>query len=86
MDSTLKLIQKFQEDKDTEALRVLLSEYFIIVERIIEQYDHPTLPKEILREKARERFSFIIEKYRLDVQMPIELFLKNTYTFFFRTL
>ena len=87
MEAKLKdLIQRYQDEEDTEALQHLMEICWPIVEPLIldltKGRDMETVND--LRQKGVERFPFILSKYQLDVQLPIETFLQNTYRFYFR--
>ncbi|MDQ0245590.1 hypothetical protein J2S09_003167 [Bacillus fengqiuensis] len=87
MDANLKnWIQRYQNEEDRESLQHLMETCWPMVEPLI-----PDLAKgreieieNTLRQKGMERFPFIISKYQIDVQLPIETFLRNTYRFYFQ--
>lgn len=85
MDAKLKnWILCYQSEEDGEALQHLMETCWPVVEPLISDLakgkDMET--ENLLRQKGMERFPFIISKYQLDVQLPIETFLRNTYRFY----
>lgn len=87
MDAKLKnWIQCYQSEEDGEALQHLLETCWPVVEPLISDMakGKDMEIENLLRQKGVERFPFIISKYQLDVQLPIETFLRNTYRFYFR--
>ncbi|WP_078409985.1 hypothetical protein [Priestia abyssalis] len=87
MDANLeKWMQRYQNEEDGEALQHLMETCWPVVEPLILDLakNKDTETETLLRQKGMERFPFIISKYQLDVQLPIETFLRNTYRFYFR--
>ena len=87
MDAKLKnWIQSYQNEEDRAALQYLIETCWPMVEPLIfdlaQGRDRET--ENLLRQKGMERFPFIISKYQLEVQLPIETFLRNTYRFYFQ--
>ncbi|MFC3885982.1 hypothetical protein ACFOU2_21890 [Bacillus songklensis] len=87
MEAKLKnWIQRYQNAGDEEALQYLRDTCWPIVEPLILELTKEKDPEmeNCLRQKGIERFPFILSKYRLEVQLPIETFLRNTYRFYFQ--
>ncbi|WP_100332033.1 hypothetical protein [Bacillus xiapuensis] len=86
MEETIKQwIAAFQQQGDQEALEHLREACWPVVERLIDQLamKHGAEIEKLLCEKGMERFPFIFSKYQLEVQLPLETFLTNTYRFYF---
>jgi hypothetical protein len=79
-----KSIQRYQNAGDEEALRYLRETCWPIVEPLILELTEDPETENYLRQKGIERFPFILSKYQLEVQLPIEIFLRNTYRFYFQ--
>ncbi|KIL47183.1 hypothetical protein [Jeotgalibacillus soli] len=79
-------IQRYQHEKDKEALQYLKEQCWPIVEGLIIELTKEKYPEkdDLLREKGMKRFPFIMSKYQVEVQLPIETFLRNTYRFYFQ--
>lgn len=87
MDAKLiNWIERYQTEEDGEALQQLLETCWPLVEPLISDLakGKETEIENLLRQKGRERFPFVMSKYQLDVQLPIETFLRNTYRFYFQ--
>lgn len=87
MDAKLEnWIQRYQNEEDGEALQHLIERCWPLVEPLIPDLakGKDTEIEHFLRQKGIERFPFIMSKYQLDVQLPIETFLQNTYRFYFQ--
>lgn len=86
MDKQLnEWIRRFQQEKDIEALTHLKNECAHMIEPLIieftEKYGNEA--GELLHLKWDKRFHFIFTKYQLDVGLPLESFVQNTYRFYF---
>ncbi|MFK4475419.1 hypothetical protein ABH897_005209 [Paenibacillus sp. RC73] len=81
-------IRRYQQEDDQECLQLLLENCWPYVETLIGELITTTEMKEdIVRElwqKGKRRFPFIMSKYQLEVQLPLQTFLYNTYRFYFR--
>lgn len=89
MEAKLKnWIQRYQNEGDKEALQYLREMCWPIVNSLILELtkgkDKDQETENYLRQKGIERFPFILSKYQLEVQLPIETFLRNTYRFYFQ--
>jgi DNA-directed RNA polymerase specialized sigma subunit len=87
MEEKLKnWIKRYQSEGDEEALQHLRETCWPIVERLILELTKEKEPEieDRLRQKGIERFPFILSKYQLEVQLPMETFLRNTYRFYFQ--
>ncbi|WP_100402827.1 hypothetical protein [Bacillus sp. FJAT-42315] len=78
-------IERYQQEGDEEALEQLKVTCWPMIEPLIEELTkkHGAEVGELLREKGLERFAFIFSKYQLNVQLPLETFVANTYRFYF---
>ncbi|WP_413364038.1 hypothetical protein [Lysinibacillus sp. 3P01SB] len=78
-------ITRFQNKKDIEALAHLKEYCYEMIEPLIieftEKYGEDA--GELLRLKWDKRFYFIFTKYQLNVGLPLDNFVKNTYRFYF---
>lgn len=78
-------ISRFQRDKDIEALASLKEYCRDMIEPLIieftEKYGEDA--GELLRLKWDKRFYFIFTKYQLNVGLPLDNFVQNTYRFYF---
>lgn len=86
MDEQLvEWITRFQNKKDIEALENLKNYCMDMIEPLIveftEKYGEDA--GELLRLKWDKRFYFIFTKYQLNVGLPLDSFVKNTYRFYF---
>ena len=81
-------ISKFQKNKDIEALANLKEYCYNIIEPLIEEFTKKYGEEvgELLRLKWDKRFYFIFTKYQLNVGLPLETFVQNTYRFYFMQL
>ena len=71
-------IIRFQRDKDIEALAHLKDYCF---EEFTEK--HGEEAGQLLRLKWDKRFYFIFTKYQVNVGLPLDTFVQNTYRFYF---
>lgn len=78
-------ITRFQKEKDIEALTNLKEYCYHMIEPLIEEFTekHGEDAGELLRSKWDKRFYFIFTKYQLNVGLPLDSFVKNTYRFYF---
>lgn len=78
-------IMRFQKQKDIEALENLKNYCFHIIEPLIKEFTEKYGEEagELLRVKWDKRFYFIFTKYQLNVGLPLETFVVNTYRFYF---
>jgi len=78
-------ITRFQKDKDIEALANLKDYCYYMIEPLIEEFTekYGEDAGELLRLKWDKRFYFIFTKYQLNVGLPLDSFVKNTYRFYF---
>lgn len=78
-------IKQFQQDKDTDALLHLKEHCAVMIEPLIEEFTQKYGEEagQLLRLKWDKRFFFIFTKYQLDVGLPLETFVQNTYRFYF---
>lgn len=78
-------LMRFQRDKDIEALEGLKNHCVSMIEPLIEEFEakYDQQAGELLRENWDKRFFFIFTKYQLDVGLPLETFVQNTYRFYF---
>ncbi|WP_107838711.1 hypothetical protein [Metasolibacillus meyeri] len=86
MDEQLhEWIRRFQQEKDIEALMHLKNECTYMIEPLIVEFTekYGKDAGELLRLKWDKRFHFIFTKYQLDVGLPLESFVQNTYRFYF---
>ncbi|ATO26689.1 hypothetical protein [Bacillus atrophaeus] len=85
-EQLMNWIQHFQHTGDHEALLNLREACWPVVETLIGELVKENEPEKAdeLRQKGMERFPFIVGKYRQEVQLPIETFLRNTYRFYFQ--
>ncbi|PRR95248.1 hypothetical protein C6W24_17685 [Bacillus atrophaeus] len=85
-EQLMNWIQRFQNTDDPEALLNLREACWPVVETLIRELVKENEPEKAdeLGQKGMERFPFIIGKYRQEVQLPIETFLRNTYRFYFQ--
>ncbi len=81
-------ISRFQKNKDIEALANLKAYCYDIIEPLIEEFTKKYGEEvgELLRLKWDKRFYFIFTKYQLNVGLPLETFVQNTYRFYFMQL
>ena len=86
MDEQLEdWIIRFQRDKDIEALAHLKDYCYEMIEPLMEEFTmkYGEEAGELLRLKWDKRFYFIFTKYQVNVGLPLETFVKNTYRFYF---
>jgi len=78
-------LMRFQRDKDIEALEGLKKHCVTMIEPLIEEFEakYGQQAGDLLRENWDKRFFFIFTKYQLDVGLPLETFVQNTYRFYF---
>ncbi|WP_347722561.1 hypothetical protein [Lysinibacillus capsici] len=78
-------IIRFQRDKDIEALSHLKDYCYEMIEPLMEEFTmkYGEEAGELLRVKWDKRFYFIFTKYQVNVGLPLETFVKNTYRFYF---
>ena len=78
-------IIRFQKQKDIEALENLKNYCFDIIEPLITEFTgkYGEEAGELLRLKWDKRFYFIFTKYQLNVGLPLDTFVENTYRFYF---
>lgn len=78
-------IIRFQRDKDIEALAHLKDYCYEMIEPLMEEFTmkYGEEAGELLRLKWDKRFYFIFTKYQVNVGLPLETFVKNTYRFYF---
>ncbi|HWL12770.1 MAG TPA: hypothetical protein VNQ57_07240 [Ureibacillus sp.] len=86
MDEQLvEWIRRFQNKKDIEALESLKNYCRDMIDPLIieftEKYGEDA--GELLRLKWDKRFYFIFTKYQLNVGLPLDSFVQNTYRFYF---
>lgn len=86
MDEQLvEWITRFQNKKDIDALEYLKNYCRDMIEPLIieftEKYGEDA--GELLRLKWDKRFYFIFTKYQLNVGLPLDTFVQNTYRFYF---
>lgn len=78
-------ITRFQKEKDIDALANLKEYCHDMIEPLIieftEKYGEDA--GELLRLKWDKRFYFIFTKYQLNVSLPLDTFVTNTYRFYF---
>ncbi|MCC9022958.1 hypothetical protein [Bacillus nakamurai] len=77
-----KQIEQYQCTGDKQLLEQIRDACWPVVETLILELGEDSA--DLLREKGRARFSFIISKYQTAVRLPIETFLRNTYRFYFQ--
>lgn len=81
-------IRRYQQEDDQECLQLLLEHCWPYVETLIGELATTTEMNEDtvreLRQKGKTRFPDIISKYQLEVLLPLQTFLYNTYRFYFR--
>ncbi|WP_316252445.1 hypothetical protein [Bacillus sp. YC2] len=77
-----KQIEEYQRMGDKQLLEEVRNACWPAVEALILELDGDSA--DLLREKGRARFPFIISKYQTAVRLPIETFLRNTYRFYFQ--
>ncbi|WP_010305066.1 hypothetical protein [Kurthia senegalensis] len=86
MDAQIKdWLTRFQRDKDIEALEGLKNHCRSMITPLIAEFEqkHGKEAGDLLRDKWDQRFYFIFTKYQLDVGLPLESFVQNTYRFYF---
>ncbi|WP_338754400.1 hypothetical protein [Bacillus sp. FJAT-52991] len=86
MEEQIKIwMERYQKEADQEALAHLQASCWPMVEPLIQELTkkHGAEVEKLLRQKGMERFPFIFSKYQLDVQLPLETFVANTYRFYF---
>ena len=86
MDAQLtQWIKQFQQDKDADALLHLKEHCTVMIEPLIDEFTtkYGAEAEQLLRSKWDKRFFFIFSKYQLDVGLPLETFVQNTYRFYF---
>jgi len=86
MDAQLtQWIKQFQQDKDADALLHLKEHCAVMIEPLIDEFTtkYGAEAGQLLRSKWDKRFFFIFSKYQLDVGLPLETFVQNTYRFYF---
>lgn len=78
-------IIRFQRDKDIEALANLKSYCYKIIEPLIGEFTakYGEEAGKLLRLKWDKRFYFIFTKYQVNVGLPLDTFVQNTYRFYF---
>ncbi|MEK9199339.1 hypothetical protein ACH0B5_00290 [Ureibacillus sp. 179-F W5.1 NHS] len=78
-------ITRFQRDKDIDALASLKDYCKDMIEPLIIEFTEKYGEEagELLRLKWDKRFYFIFTKYQLNVGLPLDTFVKNTYRFYF---
>ncbi|HWI46885.1 MAG TPA: hypothetical protein VNU45_01505 [Rummeliibacillus sp.] len=78
-------ITRFQKEKDIEALASLKDYCFDMIEPLITEFTekYGEDAGELLRLKWDKRFYFIFTKYQLNVGLPLDTFVRNTYRFYF---
>ncbi|MBG9689598.1 hypothetical protein ACE1MS_13375 [Lysinibacillus sp. fkY74-1] len=84
-EQILDWITRFQRDKDIEALAHLKKYCFRMIEPLIVEFTckHGKEAGELLRLKWDKRFYFIFTKYQVNVGLPLDTFVHNTYRFYF---
>ncbi|GLC87024.1 hypothetical protein [Lysinibacillus piscis] len=86
MDEQLtEWIIRFQRDKDIDALAHLKAHCADMIEPLIMEFTEKYGEEagEYLRLKWDKRFYFIFTKYQVNVGLPLESFVQNTYRFYF---
>ncbi|MGG0654981.1 hypothetical protein [Rummeliibacillus pycnus] len=78
-------ITRFQKEKDIEALASLKDYCYDMIEPLIAEFTekYGEDAGELLRLKWDKRFYFIFTKYQLNVGLPLDTFVSNTYRFYF---
>ncbi|KUF32057.1 MULTISPECIES: hypothetical protein [Lysinibacillus] len=78
-------IIRFQRDKDIEALAHLKDYCYEMIEPLIEEFTmkYGEEAGELLHLKWDKRFYFIFTKYQVNVGLPLDTFVQNTYRFYF---
>lgn len=84
-EQILDWITRFQRDKDIEALAHLKKYCFRMIEPLIEEFTckHGKEAGELLRLIWDKRFYFIFTKFQVNVGLPLDTFVHNTYRFYF---
>ncbi len=84
-EQILDWITRFQRDKDIEALAHLKDYCFAMIEPLIEEFTEKYGEEagQLLRLKWDKRFYFIFTKYQVNVGLPLDTFVQNTYRFYF---
>ncbi|MBQ0138075.1 MAG: hypothetical protein KBT36_02165 [Kurthia sp.] len=86
MDEQIALwITQFQKNKDADALGHLKEHCAGMIEPLMNEFTQKYGEEagELLRLKWDKRFFFIFSKYQLNVGLPLENFVENTYRFYF---
>ncbi|GEK34050.1 hypothetical protein [Kurthia sibirica] len=86
MDEQITLwITQFQKNKDADALGSLKAHCASMLEPLFLEFTEKYGEEagELLRLKWDKRFFFIFSKYQLNVGLPLESFVENTYRFYF---
>ncbi|ASF27492.1 MULTISPECIES: hypothetical protein [Bacillus amyloliquefaciens group] len=77
-----KLIEQYQQTGSRQVLEAVRDACWPVVEALISELAEDSA--DVLREKGRDRFPFIIGKYQTAAGLPLETFLRNTYRFYFQ--
>ncbi|MES5397715.1 hypothetical protein ABU952_16555 [Bacillus amyloliquefaciens] len=77
-----KLIEQYQHTGSRQVLEAVRDACWPVVEALISELAEDSA--DVLREKGRDRFPFIIGKYQTAAGLPLETFLRNTYRFYFQ--
>ncbi|WP_416655676.1 hypothetical protein [Bacillus amyloliquefaciens] len=77
----VKLIEQYQHTGGQQVLEAVRDACWPVVEALISELAEDS---DVLREKGRDRFPFIIGKYQTAAGLPLETFLRNTYRFYFQ--
>ncbi|OCB92963.1 uncharacterized protein SRCM101294_03760 [Bacillus amyloliquefaciens] len=77
-----KLIEQYQHTGSRQVLEAVRDACWPVVEVLISELAEDSA--DVLREKGRDRFPFIIGKYQTAAGLPLETFLRNTYRFYFQ--
>ncbi|MEA0552737.1 hypothetical protein U1P98_03320 [Lysinibacillus irui] len=84
-EQLVEWIIRFQKDKDIEALANLKDYCYEMIEPLIKEFTakYGEEAGELLRLKWDKRFYFIFTKYQVNVGLPLDTFVQNTYRFYF---
>ncbi|QQD82313.1 hypothetical protein JD965_01330 [Bacillus siamensis] len=77
-----KLIEQYRLTANQQALEAAWDVCWPVIESLISELGEDSA--DVLREKGRDRFPFIIGKYQTAAGLSLEIFLRNTYRFYFQ--
>lgn len=77
-----KLIEQYLLTGNQQALVAVRDACWPVIESLISELGEDSA--DVLREKGRDRFPFIIGKYQTAAGLSLEIFLRNTYRFYFQ--